>query len=832
MRSKNRMHNFMKQWISRLVVMTMIGGMFFTKVWAEEAIETFDDTDFSYIFRAEDAGHDDVIYKGDTAMVRGGESFGEQYMLVKDGKKRLITYRLGEHLDMFGYHDCDSTDSHFFVSDRHVRYASEDGLTWTKATSDKNDILFRWDGGYQAVNRNAINIPLDNFEYTFLYMYKVKYFNGYYYWACYPEDDTPFLDHAKLLRSKDLKNWTVFLDEMHASNLEIVKRKDGSYLAYQYTTDAEPGDSYQTDLIVETAEGKGSILRTESFLKIGSEEVVPLTHFSYNAKAGEFYSLPKRGYPTEEDAILYVSKDKESSKWTAYNALELTAKEDQKVQGKWRLLSDGSYEIICDGSVINVNTVTGEVTETVLSNGRLTLVYDEKTDRTYGYDPEKHIYRINDFGAWERFSKVEEDYFKYAGYVDGVHYAVTAKEDEGYKLQTSVNGFEWQKAASLPSVFKTEEAQFELTLDRVGSYGFINDEYWLVLMRAAEVSKLNDGVLLKISIAQKSKGTIYPQFFQYKNGEIHQLAVAPKTIKYPTSSGSKYFHRGYSHYVLGKVVTTGIYGTLATSSDGNDWHMDFDFVSLTEKHPIPEFHGLGSRAFIGSFIAEIDNKAYLPIEDSKKMFVTTDFNTYKVISRNIPTIIRSQIKSAYGKYYGVGEDDKLYESKDFVHWVAVSDRLGVSIGPSATISFDRGMVLVNSEIIHRVPVTKEAVKAQAEPKELNIVIDSKKLEGLDVPPRILEGRTLIPVKAFFEAVGAEVTWDGETRTVGAIKEGTEILMTIDSKAVTVNGEKRLLEAPAMIISGRTMVPVRFVSEVLGYTVGWDGETRTVTIDSK
>lgn len=91
---------------------------------------------------------------------------------------------------------------------------------------------------------------------------------------------------------------------------------------------------------------------------------------------------------------------------------------------------------------------------------------------------------------------------------------------------------------------------------------------------------------------------------------------------------------------------------------------------------------------------------------------------------------------------------------------------------------------------------------------------------------------MIPVKAFFEAIGAKVTWDGETRTVGAIKEGTEILMTIDSKDITVNGETKVLEVPAMIISGRTMIPVRFVSEVLGYTVEWDGETRTVIIESK
>lgn len=702
----------MKQWISRILLITMICSTFFTSVWAEEEVETFDDSDFSYIFRADDASPDSIVYSGDTAMVRGDQSFGNQYALIKDGQKTIITDKLGKHLDMFEYYENYSTDSHFFVALLELRYASKDGLEWTKVTSDKNDILFRWDGGYQTVNRHDINIAADNFEYVFLYMYGIKYFNGYYYWACYPEDDTAFLDHAKLLRSKDLKNWTVFLDEMRSSDLEIVKRKDGNYLAYHYTTDADFGDNYNTDLIIEVSEGKGGILRTESFLKKSSEQVVPLTHFSYNTKVGEFYSLPSGGYPTEEDAILYVSKDKDSSKWTEYNALELTAKADQKIQGKWRLLSDGSYEIICDGSVINLNTVTGEVIETVLSNGRLIFVYDEKTDRTYGYDLTHNIYRINDLGQWERFSKLEDDYFKYAGYVDGVHYAVTAKEDQGYELKTSVNGFEWQKAAVLPSVFKTEEENFNLTLNMRDSYGDFNNEYWLVLMKAAQISKLDDGLLLRISIYQGSKGTIYPQFFKYKNGVIYQLDIVPDTIKFPSGSRKKYFHRSQNDYVLGKTLVTGIYGTLATSSNGNDWDLDFNLYNLSKKHPIPEFHGLGTSASIGSFVAVIDNKAYLPIEYSKKIFVTSDFNSYDVISMNIPTIIRSQIKSAYGKYYGVGEDDKLYESKDFINWTAVSDELGVSVGPSSTISFDRGMVLVNSEVIHRVPVTKEAVKIQ------------------------------------------------------------------------------------------------------------------------
>ena len=98
-------------------------------------------------------------------------------------------------------------------------------------------------------------------------------------------------------------------------------------------------------------------------------------------------------------------------------------------------------------------------------------------------------------------------------------------------------------------------------------------------------------------------------------------------------------------------------------------------------------------------------------------------------------------------------------------------------------------------------------------------------------PQIVDGRTLVPVRFVSESLGAVVGWNGETREV-SIMDGTNVIvLEIDSPYVEVNGKIETLDVPAQIIDNSTMVPIRFVSETLGANVAWDGETRSVTIDT-
>ncbi len=100
---------------------------------------------------------------------------------------------------------------------------------------------------------------------------------------------------------------------------------------------------------------------------------------------------------------------------------------------------------------------------------------------------------------------------------------------------------------------------------------------------------------------------------------------------------------------------------------------------------------------------------------------------------------------------------------------------------------------------------------------------------LEQAPIIIGGRTMVPLRFITEALGLGITWEAETRSVLVEKDGNLIRLFIDSHKAELNGKIIEVEVPPMILNGRTLVPVRFVSEVLGYAVGWEGITSEVTI---
>jgi len=94
---------------------------------------------------------------------------------------------------------------------------------------------------------------------------------------------------------------------------------------------------------------------------------------------------------------------------------------------------------------------------------------------------------------------------------------------------------------------------------------------------------------------------------------------------------------------------------------------------------------------------------------------------------------------------------------------------------------------------------------------------------------IVAGRTLIPARALFEGIGADISWDKATNQVNISMGDSEVVLTIDSKTAIVNGRETTLDVPPLIIDGRTMIPVRFAAESLGFEVNWENDTRTVEI---
>lgn len=108
-------------------------------------------------------------------------------------------------------------------------------------------------------------------------------------------------------------------------------------------------------------------------------------------------------------------------------------------------------------------------------------------------------------------------------------------------------------------------------------------------------------------------------------------------------------------------------------------------------------------------------------------------------------------------------------------------------------------------------------------------IDGQELDGLSIPPIILNGYTLVPAREVFEKIGANVEWVSDIGQVYIKYNNNLVIIELDSQNAYVNGKKVKMDTEAKIINNKTMIPFRFVSEAFGFDVSWDNSTRTINI---
>lgn len=116
-------------------------------------------------------------------------------------------------------------------------------------------------------------------------------------------------------------------------------------------------------------------------------------------------------------------------------------------------------------------------------------------------------------------------------------------------------------------------------------------------------------------------------------------------------------------------------------------------------------------------------------------------------------------------------------------------------------------------------------------RDVKVLLDGNPIE-FDVPAQLIDGRTMVPVRAIFEALGAEVTYEEETETAVGKKGDTEVRITVNENALYKNGEKVEIDVPAMEIDWRILVPARAISQSFDADVDWDDATSTVYITTK
>ena len=120
------------------------------------------------------------------------------------------------------------------------------------------------------------------------------------------------------------------------------------------------------------------------------------------------------------------------------------------------------------------------------------------------------------------------------------------------------------------------------------------------------------------------------------------------------------------------------------------------------------------------------------------------------------------------------------------------------------------------------------VGSRALPKDIFVTVNHE-IITFDQPPVIINDRTLVPLRVIFEALGATVDWDPDTRTVTATRGDINLSLVVDTNIINKNGTNIEIDVPAQTVNDRTMGPARAIAESLGASVNWNKYTRTVVI---
>jgi hypothetical protein len=112
---------------------------------------------------------------------------------------------------------------------------------------------------------------------------------------------------------------------------------------------------------------------------------------------------------------------------------------------------------------------------------------------------------------------------------------------------------------------------------------------------------------------------------------------------------------------------------------------------------------------------------------------------------------------------------------------------------------------------------------------LIVKVDGRVIHFPVMQPIAVSGRTLVPLRGIFEAIGAYVEWDPQLRIVTCRKENEEIQLHIGGKIAKKNGAEIAIDVPPRIMHGATMVPLRFIAESLGAKVDFDAGNNIVEI---
>ena len=292
------------------------------------------------------------------------------------------------------------------------------------------------------------------------------------------------------------------------------------------------------------------------------------------------------------------------------------------------------------------------------------------------------------------------------------------------------------------------------------------------------------------------------------------------------------YYDGYHYlskdYYEGESVFFGIYSSqyLYKTKDGIN-------IEHIERDTFPKILSFGKLLFDGTYY-EVPHK---PSDDDEIGYIYNDNDTYTEVVIESPdraaqlrTVSNDDMvyfftvkigeasteTNSYNRSYLYGLYDK-YLTSDGIYGVLMPDDIGdYVVELDGKLYFEKDVD--NYYCIDRSELTNN----------IKVIYDNKIL-AFDKPPVIENDRTLVSMRFLFEQMGADVEWIESTGTAVVTQGSDTISFSIDNINAEVNGAIKPMDVPARLIGGKTMIPLRFLSEELGYTVDWDSDTGTATI---
>ena len=271
--------------------------------------------------------------------------------------------------------------------------------------------------------------------------------------------------------------------------------------------------------------------------------------------------------------------------------------------------------------------------------------------------------------------------------------------------------------------------------------------------------------------------------------------------------------------------------TIYYSYDAIDWQID------NEMSHMPQSNGRNSLVFQGELVNFNASDYRFEVKD---MFIEKNkSDLIKVVQERPITCYYKAKGDIYVEIqYYIDNVNTFRISRDGVYSVdvAIPEYSGNISGKSEFIFEcnlwkDKLVIRTRKRLIEYDMADIEDVLNEKCPSDTPYIEFNGNILGFDVPPVIEDGSTLVPMRFLFEQMGADVEWDSETQTATATIENKAVTFSIDNVNARINNKPAKMDVPARLVNGKTMVPLRFLSENMGYDVDWDADSRTAIVNS-